>query len=37
MAQLGYPHLIILEHGWKEWQEAGYPTVAHPQGQEKKR
>ncbi len=37
LAVLGYPHLLILEHGWKEWQEAGYPTIAHPQGPEKKR
>ena len=28
----GYRHPIILEYGWTEWNDAGYPTVEHPQG-----
>lgn len=36
MLGLGYTHLVILEHGWAEWTKAGYETVLHPKGQEKK-
>ena len=31
------PNLRILEHGWKEWTEAGYETVRPPKGREAKR
>ena len=29
LLELGYEKPVILEYGWKEWTEAGYPTV-HP-------
>jgi len=32
MLELGYQHVTVLEHGWKEWTEAGYPTQQHPEG-----
>ena len=32
MLELGYQHVTVLEHGWKEWTEAGYPTEKHPEG-----
>ena len=32
MLELGYQHLTVLEYGWKEWTEAGYPTEQHPEG-----
>ena len=32
MLELGYQHLTVLEYGWKEWCEAGYPTAQPPEG-----
>lgn len=32
LLELGYEHVTILEYGWKEWTEAGYPTAQHPEG-----
>lgn len=37
LLSLGYRHLRVLEYGWKEWVEAGAPTVKHPKGQERKK
>jgi len=30
LLELGYEHVTVLEHGWKEWTEAGYPTERRP-------
>jgi rhodanese-related sulfurtransferase len=32
MLEEGYQHVTVLEHGWKEWTEAGYPTEQRPEG-----
>jgi len=28
----GYENVLIVDHGWDGWTEAGYPTKLHPQG-----